>query len=104
MQHSQNFDLREPIGRHLAVFHQHRAAEIVALEEREALFTGQPVLLLRFNFLRNQRHRDHPQPSQQAVPFRRIGLDEIHLDIVGKLYKRIELRLPGEIVQSDTKA
>jgi len=33
---------------------------------------------------------------------RPVSLDEIHLDVVGHSHQRLELRLPGKIVQRDS--
>jgi len=68
LQKPQDLQSRQTVGWHLAVFHEHRPAEVVALHEREALIARLQVLLLRFHLLRKKRHPGSPQPVQQLPP------------------------------------
>ena len=100
----QKLEVTHPVGGNLPVVHQHRAAEVIALKEREAFCPGLLVLLLRFHLFCQHGDRPATQTLEEPEPFLRPGQPEVHFDVVGQLHQRIEFPLPHKIIQRQAVA
>lgn len=94
----------EAIGGDIAVFEKDGAAEVVSLNEREALYAGLLVLFAGFDLLGDEGDGVLTEALQQPFPLQGTGLEEVDFDIVGEGDKRRELRFPDKVVEGKAKA
>jgi len=92
------------VGRDLAVFHEDRAAEVVALEEGEALLAGELVLFLGFDFFSNEGDGDVAEPVKEAFALFGAGDGEIDFDVVGDLDEGLKAGVPDKVIEGEAEA
>ena len=99
-----DFQMHQAVAGNLVAIERLRTAEVVPLEQLEAILAGDPVLFLRLHVLRHQTSLHSLQPAQHLLALGAADFVDFHLDVVSQIGQRSALRFSAETGQGQPEA